>query len=149
MIDPRWIYADTSIVVKRYVRESGSDQANRITSARDIATSALTSVEVVSTLFGKHRGGYLSTRSLEAALAQHELEKRYWTVIELTPLVLARAEDIIRRVAARTADAVHVASAVFFSEAAGIQLPLATADAKQRQSAEDLGMQVLWIGPRR
>jgi len=145
-----WVYADTSVLVKRYIRESGSGEANRVTSARDVVTSALTSVEIVSALFAKRRGGSLSARSLETALARHENEKRHWTVVELTPLILARAEDIIRRVSARTADAIHVASAAFFSEATRARLPVATADARQRQSAEALGMQVLWVGaPRR
>jgi predicted nucleic acid-binding protein len=144
--DQRRIYADTSVLVKRYVREVGSDEVSRVTSSHDVVTSALTSIEVVSALFAKYRGGSMSARVLETALGRHESEKRHWIVVEMAPLVLARAEDVIRRVPARTADAIHIASAAFYSEATGIRLRIATADARQRQSAEALGFHVLWIG---
>jgi hypothetical protein len=44
------------------------------------------------------------------------------------------------------ADALHLASALFFGEAVGISVPFSTADARQRRSAESLGMNVIWVG---
>lgn len=142
---PRWAYADTSILVKRYVREPGSADAGRLTSAHEVVTSRLAHVEVVSALYGKHRGGTLAPRSLTAAVARFEEERRWWTLVELVPLVLARAEDIIRRIPVRTADAIHIASALFFQEAVGIAVPFLTSDARQRRSAEKAGLRVRWV----
>lgn len=145
MSDPRWTYVDTSVLVKRYVRESGSAEAGRLTSEYDVVTSRLAPVEVISALYARHRGGVLSARSLATALERHEDERRWWTLVELAPVVLARSEDVIRRTPARAADAIHIASALFFQEAMGTGVPFLTSDARQRSSAEAAGLRVWWV----
>lgn len=60
-------------------------------------------------------------------------------------MILGRAEDVIRHAPVRTADALHLASALFFAEALGMPVPLLTADGRQRVSAETLQMNVIWI----
>lgn len=50
MSDPRWTYVDTSVLVKRYVREPGSAEAGRLTSEYDVVTSRLTQRRVTSKL---------------------------------------------------------------------------------------------------
>ena len=52
---------------------------------------------------------------------------------------------MIRRVPARTADALHLACALFFSEAVGVSVRFLTADQHQRAGAEGLGMNVVWV----
>jgi predicted nucleic acid-binding protein len=141
----RWAYADTSVLVKRYVREPGSSEASKLTSTYTIVTSAFASVELLSALYGKQRGGSLTARALRRAVALYEEERSRWTIVELTSMILGRAEDVIRRVPARTADALHIASALFFGEALGVAVPLLTADLRQRTSAENLRMNVIWV----
>ncbi|MBM3471268.1 MAG: type II toxin-antitoxin system VapC family toxin [Armatimonadetes bacterium] len=142
---PRWAYADTSVLVKRYVREPGSSEAGRLTSAHDLVTSRLARVEIISALYTKHRGGTLPDRSLATALERCADERRWWTLVELAPVVLSRAEDVIRRIPTRTADAIHIASALFFKDATGTDVPFLTSDARQRSSAEAVGLRVLWV----
>jgi len=140
-----WAYADTSVLVKRYVREPGSSEASKLTSTYTIVTSALASVELLSALYGKQRGGSLTERALQRAVRLYEEERPKLTIVELTASILGRAEDVIRRVPARTADALHLASALFFGEAVGLPVRFLTADVRQRASAESLGLSVIWV----
>jgi predicted nucleic acid-binding protein len=146
MTRPDWAYVDTSVLVKRYVREPDSREASRITASYAVVTSALASVELLSALYAKWRGGSLKERALKRAVELYEQERAKLTIVELTAPIVGRAEDVIRRVPARTADALHLASALFFGEAVGGSVPFSTADARQRRSAESLGMNVIWVG---
>jgi hypothetical protein len=64
----------------------------------------------------------------------------------MAPGVLLKAESVIRTVPTRTLDALHIASALFFQETGGGELPFLTADGKQRRSAEAAGLKVRFIG---
>ncbi len=141
-----WLYVDTSVLVKRCVQEPRSDDASRATSAYAVVTSALAPLEALSAISAKHRGGSLSTAAFRAAVRRLEDERSRWTVVEIVPAVLLRAERVIRTAPARTLDAVHIASALFFQETAGGNIPFLTADDKQRRSAEAAGLTVRSIG---
>ncbi len=137
-----WLYVDTSVLVKRCVAEPGSDVASRATSAYTVVTSALAPLEALSAITAKHRGGSLRTAAFRAAVRRLEEERSAWTLVEIVPAVLTKAERLIRTVPARTLDAIHIASALFFQEAGGVDMPFLTADSKQRQSAEAAGLVV-------
>ncbi len=142
---PRWAYVDASVLVKRYVREMGSAEAGRLTSAHEVVTSRLARVEIISALYARHRSGALPTRSLATALERCDDERRWWTLVELAPVVLSRAEDVIKRTPTRAADAIHIASALFFKEATGTDVLFLTSDTRQRSSAEAAGLRVRWV----
>ncbi len=137
-----WLYVDTSVLVKRCVAEPGSDVASRATSAHAIVTSALAPLEALSAITAKHREGSLRTAAFHAAVRRLEEERSAWTMVEIVPAVLMRAERLIRTVPARTLDAIHIASALFFQETGGVDLRFLTADSKQRRSAEAAGLLV-------
>ncbi len=141
-----WLYVDTSALVKRCIREPGSDAVSRTTSAHAVVTSALAPLEALSAISAKHRGGSLSISAFRAAVRRLEEERNRWTLVEMSPAVLLRAESVIRTVPTRPLDAVHIASALFFQESAGGTVPFLTADSKQRRSAEVAGLTVRSIG---
>lgn len=141
-----WLYVDTSVLVKRCVQEPGSDAASRATSVYAVVTSALAPLEALSAISTKRRGGSLSTSAFRAAVRRLEEERSRWTLVEIGPAVLLRAESVIRTVPTRTLDAVHIASALFFQETGGGDVPFLTADSKQRQSASAAGLTVRSIG---
>jgi len=141
-----WLYVDTSVLVKRCVQESGSDAASRATSSYAVVTSALAPVEALSAIAAKHRGGWLRTSALHAAMRRLEEERSRWTLVEIVPAVLLRAESVIRTIPTRTLDAIHIASALFFQEAGGTDVSFLTADSRQKQSAEAAGLTVRLIG---
>jgi predicted nucleic acid-binding protein len=141
MADP-WLYVDTSVLVKRCVQEPRSDAASRATSGYAIVTSALAPLEALSAISAKHRGGWLAATAFRGALRRLDEERSRWTLIEIIPAVLLRAESVFRAVPSRTLDAVHIASALFFQEIGGADIPFLTADERQRQSAEASGLRV-------
>ncbi|HEX4835860.1 MAG TPA: type II toxin-antitoxin system VapC family toxin [bacterium] len=141
-----WRYVDTSALVKRCIWEPGSDAVSRATSAYAVVTSALAPLEALSAIAAKQRGGSLRTALFRAALRRLEEERRRWTLVEIVPAVLLRAESVIRAVPARTLDAIHIASALFFQEIEGTGVVFLTADSKQRQSAEAAGLTVRFVG---
>jgi predicted nucleic acid-binding protein len=141
-----WLYVDTSVLVKRCIQEPGSDIASRATSKYAVVTSALAPLETLSAITAKHRGGSLRISAFRAAVQRLEEEHARWTLVEIVPAVLLRAESVIRAAPTRTLDAIHIASALFFQEIGGEDVPFLTADRKQQRSAESAGLTVRWIG---
>lgn len=143
-----WLYVDTSVLVKRCIQEPGSQEASHATFGYLVVTSALTPLETLSALHAKHRGGTLTAAAFRACLRTLEMEHSMWTLVELSPAVLRRAEILMRDVSTRTLDALHIASALFFQETGGTNLPFLTADGKQLRSAQATGLAVRWLGHR-
>lgn len=88
----------------------------------------------------------MSPSAFRAAVRRLDEERSRWTLVEIAPTILLRAEGVIRRVPTRTLDAVHIASALFFNETGGGDVPFLTADSQQRQSAEAAGLTTRLIG---
>ena len=66
--------------------------------------------------------------------------------LEVTPLVLDQAEELIQKAALRIMDVVHVASAMAFQRASGICVPFITGDTRQRNAADQAELDVVWVG---
>ena len=140
-------YFDTSAVVKRYVRERGSVRVMSLLGEHDFLSSAITLVEVLSALSRKRRDGELSENNFVATLSRIQTERVQWALVEVGEPVLNRAEEIVQgNVPVRTLDAIHIASLVTFETAAGIRVPFITADSKQRDAAEQMKLDVVWVG---
>jgi predicted nucleic acid-binding protein len=90
--------------------------------------------------------GDLAERDLSAILSRMRDDRAYWELIEVSPLVLDKAEELIQRTGLRVLDAIHVASAIIFQTASGIRIPFITADARQRDAARQLTFPVTWVG---
>ena len=135
-----WLYADTSVLVQRLVREPGSAAASRATEGAVIVTSALAPVETLSAITAKHRGGSLRLPAFRAALGRLEVERAKWVLVEVSPGVLLRAWDVVRDLPTRTLDAIHIASALFFRDTGGLEMAFLTADQRQRESATAAGL---------
>ena len=72
----------------------------------------------------------------------------YWELVEVSPQVLAQAEELIRKTDLRTLDALHVASALVFQTTSGLRVPFITGDQRQRNVAEQLDLELVWVGPK-
>ena len=140
-------YFDTSALVKRYVRERGSAQVGSLLRRHDLLSSAITPVEVLSALSRRKRNGDLSAEDLSALLSRVQSDRLRWELVEVGGTVLSRAEEIIQGTApVRALDAVHVASLMEFQAASSIQISFVTGDARQRDAANYLGLDVIWVG---
>jgi predicted nucleic acid-binding protein len=143
-----WAYFDTSVLVKRYVEEEGAAQARARLRRHRFLSSAILPLEAIAALRRRRAAGELAGHDHAAIVVRLRQERREWELVELTADVLARAERLAEEHDLRALDAVHVASALEFEAAIGGRIPFVTADRRQRDAAEQLGLDVVWIGAR-
>ena len=140
-------YFDTSALIKRYVRESGSARVVSLLRRHDLLSSAITPIEVMSALSRKRRDRELSEEDFAVTVSRVQTERTRWELIEIGAPVLSRAEEIVQgSLPMRALDAVHLASLTTFQAAAGIRIPFVTGNGRQRDTAALLGLDILWIG---
>jgi len=139
-------YFDSSALVKRYVMESGSQHVHRLVQEYDVLSSAIAPVEVLSALYRRRATGDLAEQNFNAILSRLQGDRGYWELVEVSSLVLDRAEELIQRIEIKTLDALHVASLMTIQAALGIRIPFITGDRLQRDVAWQLGLDVLWVG---
>ena len=141
-----WAYFDTSVIVKRYVKEDESPWAAALLRRHRILSSTLAPLEAASALYRRQGMGDLTRRDLAAACARMRRDRAYWTLVEASSEVLERAEALIGRGGVRTLDAIHLASALWFKEETKIQLAFVTADVRQGEAAKLAGLRVVSPG---
>ena len=137
------VYADTSALVKLFVRETSSDATReKLGQAQALGTGLLTRAELGSALARGAQRGYLSTE--EALEARHSLEVVWgsWVHIAIDEALASRAERIAWKYSLRGYDAVHLAAARVWKEELGHQIVLATFDKELWKAAELAGLQV-------
>src|SRR6266849_458302 len=130
-----WAYFDTSVLVKRYVREDGSDRTQKLLREYRFVSSAITPVEASTSFRRRKDSGDIESRHFEAIIKRFDADRRKWELIEAGKDGLDRAERLGRENKLRALDAIHIASFVLFREAANMPLPLVTADSAQRDAA--------------
>ena len=136
-------YFDTSALVKCYVRERGSAAALEAFERHAVVSSTVARVEMASAL-RRHRA--TARPGVAAAVAQRvRLERPQWRLVAVDGTVIARAEQIAATEEVRTLDALHLAKALVFREATGLQPSFITADDRQRRAAVVLGLEVIFI----
>ena len=112
-----------------------------------LLSSSITPVEVMSALSRRRRARELSEQDFAATVSRFQSERNRWELVEVGETVLSRAEEIVQRtVPMRSLDAVHIASLMTFQAASSIQIPFVTGDGRQRDAANDLGLDVVWVG---
>ena len=141
----RWAYFDTSVLVKRYLREDGSSQARSLLRRYRFLSSAIAPIEAMSAMCRRRASGELDANDFVAIRSRMQNDRAYWELVEVSPLVLSRAEELIQQTDLRTLDALHVASALTFKAASGIHLAFVTGDRQQRVAAKESGLDVLWV----
>ncbi len=145
MTATRLAYFDTSVLVKRYVKERGSTATRKLLQRYRFLSSAVAPVEVLSALSRRRTAGELTQRDFLAIKSRLHKDRAYWELVEVGPIVLSQAEELVQRAGLRTLDALHVASALTFQAASGLTIPFVTADVRQRDAAESLALNLIWI----
>jgi predicted nucleic acid-binding protein len=139
-------YFDTSVLIKRYVEESGSVHARRLMRRYRMLSSVIAPVEAVSAIARRYRAREVTRADFDAIVARMLADRQYWDLVELGAGVLEGAERLILQTPVRTLDALHIASALLLQmESAKPPLPFATADARQREAANHAGLKVVWV----
>jgi predicted nucleic acid-binding protein len=122
------VYLDASAIVKRYLRESGSQWITDLwkrTAEVSLFSAELVDVEVICALSRAERAGRigLNRRNKSASLylleAQHVLDH-----MSITAEILQRAHRLALRHPLRAYDAMHLATALHLAERlSGLRLP--------------------------
>lgn len=138
-------YFDTSVLVKRYVREPDSAKAAVLIKRHAVLSSAIAPLETISGLSRRRSEGDVRARDFAAILTRLRLDRALWTTVEIDADVRGKAEELLERHAVRTLDAIHLASAIVFAINARRSIPFITADLRQREAARAEGLNVLWV----
>lgn len=139
-------YFDTSVLVKNYVRETGSVRARTLLRRHRFVSSAVAPLEALSAFCRRRAARELAERDFAAIVARIASDRRYWELVEVNSQILDRAEELVQRTSVRTLDAIHLASLVTVRAVSGAAVPLVTSDAQQREAARELALEVVWIG---
>ncbi len=137
------VYADTSALVKGYVRERGSDEfMNLVRAATEIATSLITRAELAAS-FGKAvRAGAIPEHIARRLLLAFREEWPSWTKLYVLEALVARADGFAYDYGLRGYDAIHLASAVSWQESLRSPIVLATFDQEVWTVARQVGLEV-------
>ena len=143
-----WAYVDTSALLQRYIEEAGAAHSRRLLRRYRVVSSSVAPVEATSALWRRRAANDVADADLQAILRRLVDDRSHWELVDLTADVLDRAEQVIQRTGVRTLDAVHLASALAVQAASGRgrAMQFITADARQREAAAGLGLQVAWVG---
>lgn len=135
------MYIDSSALVKRYLRESGSDRAQAIVADADvIATSKLAYPELLSAFMRKHREGEIKKRTLRTILEMLDRDWESILVIEFHDELLPIIRPLITQHALKGADSIHLASAIWLARASKVSVTFVASDMNLLEAArlEDL-----------
>jgi hypothetical protein len=139
-------YLDASALVKRYVRERGSEATLVLTTTAEVVATSLVSRPEVAAAFAKAaRGGLLSEQSARKVQRVFAGEWVDFVRIPVSEAVVARAETLAWEFALRGYDAVQLASALTWQESVGTEIVFATFDRQLWERAQQAGL-TAWPG---
>jgi len=135
------LYLDASALVKRYIAEAGSAEVDQlIAHAQGIGTSVISRAEVAAALAKSVRIGFLSREEAGAALQVFRAQWADLVRLQLTEVVIARADTQAWEHGLPGYDAVHLAAALFWQETLSEPVTLATFDHQLWQAGTMAGL---------
>ncbi|MEI6207029.1 MAG: type II toxin-antitoxin system VapC family toxin [Desulfuromonadales bacterium] len=140
-----YIYFDTSVWLKLYISEAGSAQAAELASAYQIVSSSIILTESQSALKRRHTNRELSKTQFTRLVKQVTTDIASINSMPLNSQSLSEAGKIVLETPSGTLDALHIAAALLFQNMTTLALPFVTADKRQAQSAEQVGLKVLVV----
>ncbi len=135
------LYLDASALVKRYVAEPGSSEVGEAIARADLVGTALVSrAEVAAAL---SRAVRVAALTQEEAAACLQLLREEWPGlmrVQVTELVVARADTLAWEHGLRGYDAVHLAAGSIWQDALGEQVTFSTFDRQLWEAARRVGL---------
>lgn len=114
------IYADSSVIVKRYYQEPGTARVReRWTTAERVFTSRVSYAEVHAALARKHRDGGLRATPFRTIASAFEAEWPAYDQILVDSATLADVRRLVRKHPLRGYDAIHLAAGLWLREQLG------------------------------
>jgi predicted nucleic acid-binding protein len=138
------VYLDASALVKRYVAEAGSAEvAGLIAESAGVGTAIISRAEVAAALAKAVRMKLLSRAEAASALQVFRADWENLIRLQLTEVLISRAEALAWEHGLRGYDAVHLASAVFWQDMLGEPVTVASYDRQLRAAAKSAGL-IAW-----
>jgi len=135
------LYLDASALVKRYVAELGSPQVSAaIAEAEMIATVMISRAEIAAALAKAVRIGRLTHENALMSLQVFRREWRDVIRVQVTEIVVARADNLAWEHNLPGYDAVHLAAATLWQDAIGEAVTMATFDRHLWAAAYQIGL---------
>ena len=112
------LYLDTSVVVKRYRTEEGTDFADILFEEtvngknHSLLSSTLTVLEFMAAARRSLKGGLITQDLFESTVRLFAKESGHITFQPISEAILVRSIEVVMKHALRTADAIHVATAM-------------------------------------
>ena len=130
------IYADSSVIVKRYYDEKGSQLVrDRWTAPGRVFTSRVAYAEVHAALARKRRDGGISASQLRSAASAFETEWLAYDQVWVDDATLAEVRRLVRRHALRGFDAIHLSAALWLQSQLGAKLEFWVSDERLEAAA--------------
>ena len=109
------LYLDSSVLVKRYFAEAGSDALReRLLRGDMVYTSALSYAEVLAVMGRKFRQGVISDHEFESLYNRMSRDWRLlWNILELDTRTMDGVRDLVKQFGVKGADAVHLSAALW------------------------------------
>jgi predicted nucleic acid-binding protein len=140
-----YIYFDTSVWLKLYISEAGSAQAAEMALAFQIVSSSIVLAESLSALKRRNTNRELSKAQFSRLVKQITADIATINTMPLNTQNLSKAEKIVLETPSGALDALHIAAAQLFQDMTNSTLQFVTADKRQAQSAEQIGLKVVLI----
>jgi len=138
------LYLDTSAWVKLYVSEAGSKELRAHTAKAKALAASVVAYPEARAAFARLKAQGISTAAKhQQRLAQLNLDWANLLRIELVPAVVRSAGDLAEVYGLRGFDSIHLASALWLQEKAGMPLHFAVFDQRLRAAAEQAGLTVV------
>ncbi|MBE3038042.1 MAG: type II toxin-antitoxin system VapC family toxin [Chloroflexi bacterium] len=135
------LYLDTSALVKCYVKESGSVETGAaVEEALLVGTVVLSRVEISAAFAKAVRMGSLMKREARAALEKFREEWKDLVRIQVTDVLVNRADAYAWEHGLRGYDALQLTAAVIWQETLGEMITFATYDAHLMRAAAKEGL---------
>ncbi len=137
------LYLDASSLVKRYVDEWGSDEVARATErATLVGTVAIARVEVSAAMAKAVRLNILTRKEASRGLRAFRQEWADFVQLQVTDLLISRADALAWDHGLRGYDAVHLAAASLWQEMLTDEVTLSTFDQRLWTTAGEVGLAV-------
>lgn len=135
------LYLDASALVKRYVHEAGTDDVARAIAGADVVgTSLISRAETAAALAKALRVGALEVEEAKQAMKLLRGEWPDYVRIQVTEILIARADVLAWEQGLRGYDAVQLASALVWHESLQQPVVFATYDRRLWRSAAESGL---------
>lgn len=138
------IYFDTSALVKKYIKELGSDQISESYSQAElIGTAMITPPEMASALSRAMRRKVIDDDAAGEAWNMFGKDWDTYFVIDVNQALIGQANTLVWEQGLRGYDAVHLASLLAWKDALGMDIVLATFDVELWEAAKRLNIHVI------